>query len=89
MPQRPGTHQVLVFDDTHEHEVWNDTDESRAVLLIQVRRPLRFPGSLVGKFIYNAIRLSSFVRDGRRNLAEWEAQYRVPDKVQPGGSVGT
>lgn len=39
--------KVLVLDDTHEHEVWNDTDEIRVVLLIHVRRPMRFPGSLV------------------------------------------
>jgi hypothetical protein len=29
----------------------------------------------VGKFIFNAIRLSPFVRDGRKNLADWEAEY--------------
>lgn len=67
--------KVLVLDDTHEHEVWNDTDETRVVLLIHVRRPLRFPGSLVGSFIFNAIRRSPFVQDGRKNLAEWEAQF--------------
>jgi len=73
---RPWQHgKVLVLDDTHEHEVWNDTDETRVVLLIHVRRPLRFPGSLVGKLIFNAIRLSPFVRDGRRNLEDWEASF--------------
>ena len=70
--------RVLVFDDTREHEVWNRTDEIRAVLLIHVRRPLRFPGTLVGNFIFNAIRKSPFVEDGRKNLAEWEAQFRLP-----------
>jgi len=70
--------KVLVLDDTHEHEVWNNTDETRAVLLIHVRRPMRFPGSIVGSFIYNAIRLSPFVRDGRKNLRDWEAEYRAP-----------
>jgi len=73
--------RVLVLDDTHEHEVWNDTDETRVVLLIHVRRPLRFPGSLVGKLIFNAIRLSPFVRDGRRNLEDWEASYRASDRA--------
>jgi beta-hydroxylase len=71
--------KVLVLDDTHEHEVWNDTDEIRVVLLIHVRRPLRFPGSLVGNLIFNAIRTSPFVKDGRKNLAEWEEQFRLPD----------
>jgi aspartyl/asparaginyl beta-hydroxylase (cupin superfamily) len=67
--------KVLILDDTHEHEVWNDTDETRVVLLFHVRRPLRFPGSLVGSLIFNAIRRSPFVQDGRKNLADWEAQF--------------
>jgi len=80
--------KVLVLDDTHEHEVWNDTDEIRVVLLIHVRRPLRFPGSLVGKLIFNAIRLSPFVRDGRKNLADWEAGYSRPEETLPPASEG-
>ncbi len=67
--------KVLILDDTHEHEVWNNTDETRVVLLFHVRRPLRFPGSLVGSFIFNAIRRSPFVQDGLRNLNEWEAEF--------------
>jgi beta-hydroxylase len=68
--------KILFLDDTHEHEVWNDTEEIRVVLLLHVRRPLRFPGSLVGSFIFNAIRSSPFVGDGRKNLAEWEEQFQ-------------
>ena len=45
------------------------------VLLFHVRRPLRFPGSLVGGFIYTAIRKSPFVRDGQKNVAEWEKTF--------------
>ena len=30
----------LVFDDTYEHEAWNDTDETRVVLFVDVVRPL-------------------------------------------------
>jgi len=72
--------KVLVLDDTFQHEVWNETDEVRVVLLIHVRRPLRFPGSLVGSFIFNAIRKSPFVEDGRKNVAEWERQFHYdPD----------
>ncbi len=67
--------KMLILDDTHEHEVWNDTDETRVVLLMHVRRPLRFPGSLLGSFIFNTIRRSPFVQDGRKNLDEWEAQF--------------
>jgi len=33
----------LVFDDTYPHEVWNDTDEYRVVLFLDVVRPLPGP----------------------------------------------
>lgn len=78
--------KVLMSDDTHEHEVWNDTDEIRVVLLLHVRRPLRFPGSLVGSFIFNAIRSSPFVRDGRKNLADWERQFQLRDPERAGST---
>lgn len=35
--------RMILFDDTFEHEVWNDTDSYRAVLLMYVRRPLPLP----------------------------------------------
>lgn len=31
---------VLVFDDTYPHRVWNDTDEPRVVLFLDVLRPM-------------------------------------------------
>ena len=37
----------LIFDDTYEHEVWNDTDEERVVLFLDIVRPLRFPMNVV------------------------------------------
>jgi aspartyl/asparaginyl beta-hydroxylase (cupin superfamily) len=33
--------QSLVFDDTYEHEAWNDTDGERVVLFLDIKRPLR------------------------------------------------
>jgi len=59
--------KLLVFDDTYKHQVRNDTDEDRVVLLLHVLRPMRFPGSLVSKLIFGAIKLSPFVQDGVRN----------------------
>ena len=35
----------MIFDDTFNHEVWNDTDETRVVLFVDVLRPLPSPGS--------------------------------------------
>ena len=64
--------RVVIFDDMNPHEVWNDTDEVRIVLLLHLKRPLRFPGSAVRDLLVAALRSSPFVRDGVRNLEQWE-----------------
>jgi beta-hydroxylase len=66
----PG--KTVVFDDTYEHEVWNDTEEDRVILLIQFTRPLRFPGRQLASFFMWLIRMSPFVQDARRAAAKWE-----------------
>jgi beta-hydroxylase len=67
--------KTLIFDDTYKHEVWNDADSDRVVLLIHFLRPLRFPGNLVRWLFLTAIKLSPFVRDAHRKQREWEEQY--------------
>lgn len=64
----------LVFDDTYEHEVWNDTDGLRAVLFLDVVRPLRFPANLINHVILFLIAHSPFVKDGVQNYKAWEAK---------------
>jgi aspartyl/asparaginyl beta-hydroxylase (cupin superfamily) len=66
----------MVFDDTFEHEVWNDTDETRVVLFVDVERPLPFPESLVNRLILKAIAISPFIQDAKRNQRTWERRYR-------------
>jgi len=46
-----GEGKSLVFDDSHEHEVWNDSDSYRVVLFVDVVRPLVFPLSLVNRAV--------------------------------------
>jgi len=64
--------RIIVFDDMFPHEVWNDTDEDRIVLLLHLKRPLKFPGSALRDLFFTALRASPFVRDGLRNLDRWE-----------------
>jgi aspartyl/asparaginyl beta-hydroxylase (cupin superfamily) len=64
--------RILVFDDTYFHEVWNDTDESRVILLIQFRRPTGWLGRKVGDLFLGAVRRSRFVQDARSSLGDWE-----------------
>jgi beta-hydroxylase len=66
--------KVVVFDDMFPHEVWNDTDEDRIILLLHVKRPLKFPGSALRDLFFSALRASPFVRDGLRNLEKWKQQ---------------
>lgn len=62
----------LLFDDSFEHEVWNDTDQIRVVLFVDFTRPLAFPVSLLNRAIINLIALTPFVRSGIRRHQEWE-----------------
>jgi aspartyl/asparaginyl beta-hydroxylase (cupin superfamily) len=65
----------MVFDDTFNHEVWNDTDDTRVVLFVDVMRPLPFPESLINRLIVKAIGLSPFVLDAKRNQQAWERRF--------------
>ena len=58
----------LVFDETNEHEVWNESDEARVVLFLQVRRPMNRAGRLVASLLFHAIRHSPFVQDVKREI---------------------
>jgi len=64
--------KVLVFDDMFPHEVWNDTDEDRIILLLHIKRPLKFPGSTLRDLFFTGLRASPFVRDGLENLDRWQ-----------------
>lgn len=65
----------MIFDDTFNHEVWNDTDETRVVLFVDVLRPLPSPWSLINRGIIKAISYSPFVLDAKRNQNDWERRY--------------
>ena len=79
----------MIFDDTFNHEVWNDTDETRVVLFVDVLRPLPFPYSAINALVVKAIAISPFVLDAKRNQRAWEKRYlerrraRDPSAAQP------
>jgi aspartyl/asparaginyl beta-hydroxylase (cupin superfamily) len=64
--------RIFAFDDTFYHEVWNDSDEQRVILLIQFRRPVGPVGRLVGGLFLAGVRRSRFVQDARSSLGDWE-----------------
>ncbi|RHW18562.1 aspartyl/asparaginyl beta-hydroxylase domain-containing protein [Sphingomonas gilva] len=71
--------ETLVFDDTYQHEVWNDTEGTRVVLLIQFERPLKQPGKWFSDFFLGFVRRSAFVQEARDNIDSWNHAMKAMD----------
>jgi aspartyl/asparaginyl beta-hydroxylase (cupin superfamily) len=67
--------QTLFFDDGYEHSAWNDSDEIRVVLFLDVVRPLRGPAAAVNRALLKGISASPFLRDARRRHEAWERRF--------------
>ena len=67
----------LLFDDTFDHEAWNDTDGVRVVLFVDVIRPLRFPASAFNDAVLRAIGISPFIQDAKRRHNAWERRFEA------------
>jgi aspartyl/asparaginyl beta-hydroxylase (cupin superfamily) len=72
--------RTFVFDDTYPHEVWNDTNERRVILLIQFRRPMRLVGRLLTKLLISAVRHSPYIQDARLNVDHWERAFAASER---------
>ena len=71
--------ETLVFDDTYDHEVWNETTGTRVVLLIQFERPLRQPGKFFADLFLGVVRRSAFVQEARDNIHKWNEAVKQLD----------
>lgn len=72
---RPG--EVFVFDDTYEHEVYNNTDEERVILLFDFDRPMSFMGRAVSKSFLSLMKLTAFYQEPKKNLASFEDRFEA------------
>ncbi len=77
--------KVVVFDDTYDHEVWNNADKIRVVLLVDVVRPFKFPLSILNKGIVNLIGNSSYVKEAMKSHQIWESKFHTT--IQDGNRV--
>jgi beta-hydroxylase len=59
--------RCLVFDDTYNHQVWNDTDGYRVVLFVDFARPLRWPVSVFNDWLLGLAALAPFLREANQN----------------------
>lgn len=66
-----------MLDDAFEHEVCNETDEQRVVLIIDVERPPPLPARLLNRGRFRAVQLTAYVLDARRNMHSWEDRFEA------------
>ncbi|MDC0880566.1 aspartyl/asparaginyl beta-hydroxylase domain-containing protein [Hellea sp.] len=64
--------EIFVFDDTYEHEVWNDTDQERVILLFDFDRPMKFWGRLLNATFLQIMKFTAFYQDPKKNLKSAE-----------------
>lgn len=72
---RPG--EIFVFDDTYEHEVWNDTDEERVILLFDFDRPMRFWGRTLNKTFVKLLKLTAYYQEPKKNMQTMEERFEA------------
>lgn len=70
---QPG--EIFVFDDTYDHEVWNDTDEERVVLLFDFDRPMRFWGRVINRLLLSILKRTAFFKIPKNNLEAFERRF--------------
>lgn len=72
---RPG--ELFVFDDTYEHEIWNDTDEDRVILLFDFDRPMRYWGRAMNGAFLQLLKLTAYYQEPKRNLEIFEDHFEA------------
>lgn len=60
--------RLMLLDDTFSHQVWNNTDKNRVVLLMQIRRPVGPVARLLGDALLAVVRRTGYIQDPRREL---------------------
>lgn len=65
----------LIFDDTYNHEVWNDTGGHRVVLFVDFARPLRRPFNRINEAFLNMASLAPFLREAGGRQKAWEKKF--------------
>jgi aspartyl/asparaginyl beta-hydroxylase (cupin superfamily) len=69
--------KCIVFDDSYEHEVQNNTGEQRVVLFFDVIRPLRTPGRVLNRIMLVLLKRTAYFQDARENIRQWEQRNRM------------
>jgi beta-hydroxylase len=66
---------ALIFDDTFNHEVWNDTDGYRVVLFVDFARPLRKPWNSLNEHFLSIGAFAPFLREAGKKQSAWQRKF--------------
>ncbi|HXQ09557.1 MAG TPA: aspartyl/asparaginyl beta-hydroxylase domain-containing protein [Caulobacteraceae bacterium] len=69
--------RAVTFDDTYRHEVWNDTDGVRVVLLIDTPRPLAPGAARVNWLIVRGARIAPMAFEFYRRLRKRPSEIKA------------
>ena len=67
--------ESLIFDDSFNHEVWNDTSGWRVVLFVDFARPLRQPWHWLNRSFIGLGPLAPFLREAGQKQKAWEKKF--------------
>jgi beta-hydroxylase len=67
--------EVLIFDDTFNHEVWNDTTGYRVVLFVDFARPLHAPFHWLNLRLLHLGTLAPFLREAGEKQKRWQDAF--------------
>jgi aspartyl/asparaginyl beta-hydroxylase (cupin superfamily) len=70
--------ESLVFDDSHEHEAWNDARDRRVVLFVDFARPLPPTMAWANRWLLRLVAQAAFIEEIRANLLEVSASRLRP-----------
>ncbi len=72
---RPG--EIFVFDDTYEHEVFNNTNDERVILLFDFDRPMGFLGRTLNNAFVSLMKLTAYYQEPKKNMASFEDRFEA------------
>ena len=67
--------EALIFDDTYNHEVWNDTEGYRVVLFVDFARPMYQPFHWMNERLLNFGALAPFLREAGEKQKRWQDAF--------------
>jgi aspartyl/asparaginyl beta-hydroxylase (cupin superfamily) len=62
--------EAVLFDDSHTHEVVNHSNQTRAVLIVDVMRPMPFMPTLLNRFVTNVVARHTYGRSVMKRIKQ-------------------